>query len=352
MSRRRVGLIATLAIVAGLALSACSSGGAAQPPHAGAPGPSTPTGSSSITVSPDSATPTDPASAGTSSSAPRRPDPGKPVHVSLFQGDGQTYGVGFAIIAEFDVAPTDSHDFTRAVTVTADGQPAGGGWFWQRSEIPGYKVEAIYRPRTFWPAHAKIHANLPLKGLSAGNGLTYADSLTLSIATGARNISTVDNQRHVMTVTSDGRTVHKMPVSLGAGNTPTYNGTKVVMQKGEDAPGSNRLRPRGTVRMKSSPGAPYYNLLVPWSVRITNSGEYVHAASWNTGNIGSRNTSHGCTNLDVAAAKWFYKFSRPGDIVQYPNANARGKSQPSWDGWGWWNLPWSQWKAGGLLVAR
>lgn len=82
-----------------------------------------------------------------------------------------------------------------------------------------------------------------------------------------------------------------------------------------------------------------YDLLVPWSVRVTNSGEYVHAASWNTGNIGIRNTSHGCTNLDVDDAHWLCRFSLLGDVVEYPNGS--GPTMPSWDGWAWWNLSWS-----------
>lgn len=275
----------------------------------------------------------------------KRPVPARPVHVSLFQGDGSTYGVGFAIIAQFDTAPTDSKAFTHAVTVDVNGKPAGGAWYWQRSEIPGYSVEALYRPPNFWPAHASIEAKFPLKGLSAGRGLAYDDSLTLSIRTGARHVSTVNNQTHTMTVTSDDKIVRRMPVSLGSGNHPTYKGTKVIMARGEDIPGTTKPRPQGAVRMVSR--ADHYDLLVPWSVRITNSGEYVHSASWNTGNIGSRNTSHGCTNLDVAAAKWFWHFSQVGDIVRYPNA--AGPTQPSWDGWGWWNLSWSTWSQGGLL---
>lgn len=47
------------------------------------------------------------------------------------------------------------------------------------------------------------------------------------------------------------------------------------------------------VRMVSNHPGDRYALLVPWSVRVTNSGKYMHSASWNTGNIGSRNTSHG-----------------------------------------------------------
>jgi lipoprotein-anchoring transpeptidase ErfK/SrfK len=117
-----------------------------------------------------------------------------------------------------------------------------------------------------------------------------------------------------------------------------------VMQKGEDVPGTNRLRPNGTVLMN---GPHYTNDPVQWSVRITRSGEYVHSAPWNNG-IGLRSTSNGCTNLHAADGKWFYGFSQIGDVVTY--ANTDGTKMPSWDGYGDWNIPWAQWAQGGLLL--
>ncbi len=272
---------------------------------------------------------------------------GSPVNVSFFQGDGGTYGVGFAIIALFDVAPTSARAFNKATRVTANGTAVTGNWFFQNSEISGSPIEAIWRPQTFWPAHADIHLDLPVKGITAGEGLVFSDSLTLDVKTGAANVATINNGTKTMTVTSDGTVVQTVPVSLGSAQHPTYNGTKVIMQKGEDDPTTGQLRPNGEVRMIGTG----YDLLVPWSVRITNSGEYIHSASWNTGNIGSRDTSHGCTNLDVAAAQTFYNFAQIGDVAVYPDANNQSLTQPSWDGWGWWNLDWATWQAGGLLKA-
>jgi hypothetical protein len=66
---------------------------------------------------------------------------------------------------------------------------------------------------------------------------------------------------------------------------------------------------------------PGYNELVPYSVRVTLDGEFIHDAFWNT-NIGRISTSHGCTNLTKSTSKWFYAFSRIGDVAQYPNAPA------------------------------
>lgn len=259
----------------------------------------------------------------------------RPVHASLLESDGGVYGVGMPIIAWFDRAPTSAAAFEKAVTVTVNGSDAGGVWYWEASGHQGAAVEAHYRPAHYWPAHASIRMNAPVKGLSAGRGLAFDDSLTLAMSTGAANIATVDGNAERMIVTSDGKRVFDFPVSLGAADHPTYRGTKIVMEK-------DRVQ-----EMKSSPGEPFYDLNVPWSVRLTNSGEFAHSASWNGGNIGVRSTSHGCTNLNVAAAKQYYTFAQIGDVFTYTDTG--GPVMPSWDGYGDWNVPWIAWRAGGLL---
>lgn len=269
------------------------------------------------------------------------------MHVSLLEGDGGVYGVGMPIVVYVDRKVTDAAAFEKATMVTVNGTPAGGAWYWERSSRQGQVLEAHYRPEKYWPANARIRVDMPVKGLSAGKGLAYENSLTLDIATGASHVSVVDCARERMTVTSDGKTVRSFPTSCGKAKTPTYTGAKVVMQKGEEKPGSTQLRPDGAVRMVSTNPADPYDLIVPWSVRLTASGEYAHAASWNGGNIGIRSTSNGCTNLNVNDAKWFYQFSRIGDVVTY--ANTGGTRMPSWDGYGDWNIPWSAWTSGGLL---
>ena len=279
-------------------------------------------------------------SAANHSTAPTKPSkpavPAKPVHVSLFQGDGQTYGIGMPLIAQFSKKVTDAHAFDKSVTVTVNGQPAGGAWFWVASSA-GYAMEAHYRPKAYWPAHSVIAMSMPLKGVSAGKGLAFDDSLTLRINIGAAHVSTVDGSTEQMTVRSDDKPVKQFQVSLGQADTPTYLGTKVVMAK------------KNPQHMVSAPGeANPYALDVPYSVRLTNSGEFVHAAAWNTGNIGTRNTSHGCTNLTVADAQWFYTFTILGDVVTYTNTGTT-KTMPSWDGFGDWNVNWTQWQQGNLL---
>jgi len=336
-SRLRLGIAVSLPIVATLVISACSSGGG---PVAG-----TSAAKAGSTTDTAKTTPTPTITPSTSTS-----NPGSPVHVSLLEGDGGVYGIGMPIIAYFDRKVTNATAFAKAAKVRVNGAQVAGAWYWEKSGRKGQVLEAHYRLRRYWPAHAKITLDLPVKGLSAGTGMAFENSLTLSIATGAANVSSVDCRAEKMSVTSDGKAVRTLPTSCGKAKTPTYTGVKVVMQKGEEVPGTSRLRSEGTVRMVSNNPAEPYDLMVPWSVRLTNSGEYAHAASWNGGNIGSRSTSNGCTNLNVNDAEWFYKFSEIGDVVTY--ANTGGQKMPSWDGFGDWNLPWATWQAGGAVSAH
>jgi lipoprotein-anchoring transpeptidase ErfK/SrfK len=308
---RRRGVRALGVLAALLACTACSSTTGQQG------GPAAPQGSAAASRS------------GTPSPA------GRPVHVRLYQGDGSTYGVGMPIVAYLSAVVTDARAFSRATRVTVNGSPEQGAWYFQKSTIyPGYPVEAHYRPPRYWPAHASIHLDLPVRGLSAGKGLVYDNSLSLDMSTGAANISTIDGRTERMVVTSDGRQVFSFPVSLGKAATPTFAGVKVLMDKAR------------VQRMVSHTPGNEYDLKVPWSVRITNSGEFIHSASWNGGNIGRRSTSHGCTNLNETDARRFFAFARVGDVTVY--ANTGGPTMPSWDGYGDWNLPWSTWQAGGL----
>jgi lipoprotein-anchoring transpeptidase ErfK/SrfK len=289
-------------------------------------------------------TTTPPAASTRSATASRRSGrPAKVVTVSSDIGDGATVGVGEPIVLNFAPAPSDSAAFTKAVTVTVNGQPADGAWYWERP-YAGEPIQAHYREQRYWPADATIRVSLPIKGLSAGRGKIYSGALSsISFSTGDAHISTVDAASLSMQVRDNGRLVKTIPVSLGAAQTPTFNGVKIVMQKGEDLPDSSSLRPDGAVRMIG----PGYDEIVDWSVRVTADGEYVHAAPWNS-QIGRQSTSNGCTNLSTADAKWFYGFSQLGDVVRYVGTD--GKAMNPLDGLGDWNIVWARWSAGGLLL--
>jgi lipoprotein-anchoring transpeptidase ErfK/SrfK len=254
--------------------------------------------------------------------------PARRVHAGFFEADGHTYGIGMPIIVRFRTAITDRAAFVHAVTVRLNGAPADGAWDWQPSPAPGWAMEAHYRTAQFWPAHSVITVDAPIKGLPAGRDLAFDDNLTLSMRIDAAHITTVyaTARSPHMIVRSDGRVERRIAVSLGAAATPTYRGTKVVEEFDH---------------VENMEGTPVY-----WSVRLTNSGEFVHAAPWNS-QIGRANLSHGCTNLATADAQWFYRFSRLGDVVRYPDAP--GPLMRASDGLGDWNVPWPRWRRGGSL---
>ncbi len=267
--------------------------------------------------------------AGTPAASPTpKPPPARPVYASLFEGDGRVYGVGMPIIMRFNRPVLDSSQIERTIQVTSNPPAAPGAWYWFT------KTEAHYRPATYWPGHATITVNAPLKGVRAGPRLAVANDLTLTMHTGAAHISTIDAVTLKMAVTSDGKPMRTIPVSLGKAGHRTFSGVKVV---------SSKSNPE---RMISDPptGPGSYNVLVPWSVRVTNSGEFIHAAPWNS-RIGESDQSHGCTNLRVADAKWFYNFTGVGDVVTTSKGPGMSTMR-SWDGWGDWNLSWTTWTGG------
>ncbi len=300
-------------------------------------------GSSSVTASPTaSPTPTAivPSSTAPTSAVPATPTgpvipsgSGEPVHIRLFGGDGQTYGVAMPIMAYLSRTITDSTGFIRATTVQVNGQPANAAWYFEDSAlIDGYPLEAHYRPQGYWPPHASITVTMNTEGVSAGTGLVYDDSLTLAWQTGRADLLAVDGATEQLTITSDGQPYGTFPVSLGAPNTPTQMGTKVIMEFDRNE------------RMIG----PGYDEIVPWSMRVTNSGEFLHAAPWNVANIGHRSTSNGCTNLLPADAERLFNYLQIGDPVTY--TNVAGPVQEVWDGYGDWNVPWAAWQAGGAVA--
>jgi len=318
--------LATLVVAAALTASACSSSSSGKPSS----GASVTSGTSSGSAS--SSSPGTP-----STSASKTAKPTKPVHISLKFGDGSQVGVGMPIIAFLSRPIRDGKAFAAATTVTVNGAAVRGGWYFERkAQDPGHPIEADYRMQGYWPGHARVQLTLATKGKSAGAGLSFDNSLTLGFTTGPANLLTVDDSTHTVTVTSDGKLWGKFPTSLGASNTPTKRGVKVIMEKGASI-------------CMSGPG--YHECGVQFTQRLTYDGEYLHAAPWNTSNIRNGvDSSNGCTNLYTSDAKKLYDFLEIGDVVDYPNAN--GPRMTLGDGYGDWNLNWGQWQSGGLYPTR
>jgi lipoprotein-anchoring transpeptidase ErfK/SrfK len=90
----------------------------------------------------------------------------------------------------------------------------------------------------------------------------------------------------------------------------------------------------------------YYNLDVRYAMRMTNSGEFIHAAPWSVESQGVANVSHGCVGMSLANARWLFQRSRVGDVVTIVNS---ARTLEPGNGLTEWNLSWPDWVAGSAL---
>jgi lipoprotein-anchoring transpeptidase ErfK/SrfK len=149
-------------------------------------------------------------------------------------------------------------------------------------------------------------------------------------------------------VRRNGRLLATLPVTAGAPEHATYNGTMVVMEMHE----TTRMN-GATVGFFDADGKSEYDVPdVPHALRLTHSGTFLHGNYWSSPDtFGRRNVTHGCVGLrDVKGggtdtpAAWFFDRSLVGDVVRVVNSDDRTVAPDN--GLGGWNMDWEQWKAG------
>ncbi|WP_336210811.1 L,D-transpeptidase [Nonomuraea sp. LPB2021202275-12-8] len=248
---------------------------------------------------------------------------------------GETVGVGMPIILDFDTPVRDKAAVERALEVKT-ATPVEGAWRWTSD------TQAVYRTRHFWPARQRVTVTAHLAGIRPATGVYGVADQTFTFAVGRKQTSAVDAETHRMTVRRDGQTVQDMAISAGMATTHEYtttSGVHLTMDKG------NPVRMISPGRVEGEPG--FYDLLIDHAVRISNSGEYVHAKE-NVWAQGRANVSHGCINARPDQAAWFYANSLRGDPVTITGTTR----ELEWhNGWGYWQLPWEKWRSGSALVS-
>jgi lipoprotein-anchoring transpeptidase ErfK/SrfK len=246
----------------------------------------------------------------------------------ILEGSGQTYGVGMPIILLLDQPVLFKAAVERALEVRAS-KPVVGAWYWD-SQCRLAPVCLYFRPRSYWPAHIRVSFTGHLNGVQAAPGVYGDHTLTQSFTIGSPLSVVASTASHFMNVYRDGRLFAHWPISTGRPGDETPNGTYLTIEK------ANPVDMIG----------PGYNIEVPWSVRITFSGDYLHDAYWSTGEQGFENVSHGCVNMSPEHAEVFYKMAVPGDPVHIIGSPRPG----TWDnGWTVWFLPWKRWVRGSAL---
>jgi lipoprotein-anchoring transpeptidase ErfK/SrfK len=247
--------------------------------------------------------------------------------------EGETVGVGMPVVVSFDVPVTNKAAFEKNMKVTSKPAQAGT-WHWLTDN------EAHWRPRAYWKAGTEVSVDVDVNGVPAGNGIYGQEDREVDFQIGDAHIYRVDMRTHQMKVFSNGRLLRTIPITTG--EQPAYttrSGIKVIMEKFD----AKRMNSE-TVGIT---GAEAYDLdNVQWAMRVTNSGEFIHAAPWSVGSQGNANVSHGCTGMSTDNAGWLYSMSVRGDVVEYT-----GTDRPMEDGNGYadWNMNFPEYKQGSAL---
>jgi lipoprotein-anchoring transpeptidase ErfK/SrfK len=213
------------------------------------------------------------------------------------------------------------------------GTPVSGAWHWFGSQ----RVD--FRPKTYWKPGTHISMVADFDHVPDGYGRYGTHSYFRDFTIGADVRTHVYVAQHKTVVTRDGKVLRTMASDAGSPEFPSWDGTMAVVNKS------------ATVRMTScsvgiacDPSDPnFYDVVLPWDVRITWSGTFLH---YSTGDPypGHSYGSHGCVHLSFANAQWYYNLSKQGDPVTI-SGSPRGEAAGD-NGYADYDVPWSEWLAG------
>jgi lipoprotein-anchoring transpeptidase ErfK/SrfK len=246
--------------------------------------------------------------------------PSSTFSTNIFEGSGQTYGVGMPIILLFSQPIKDKAAVERSLDIKTS-KPVIGAWYWDGDK------SLAFRPRSYWPAHTAVSFTGHFDGVEGAQGLYGYHTLTQSFTIGQSVVAVASTRTHYTQIYIDGKLKYNWAISTGKPGDDTPNGSYLSIEKANP------------VEMKG----PGYDLSVPWSVRFTWSGDYYHDAYWSTSVQGADNVSHGCVNLSPAHAQTYYNLSVPGNPITVKDSPKAGTSG---NGWTEWFLTWKQLLAG------
>lgn len=264
----------------------------------------------------------------------RTEKPSTLVSTSFVPGTGDVVGVGMPVIVTFDAPVQDRAAAEERLSVLSTPRQVGS-WYWVSDTM------VRYRPKTYWQSGTTVTVTSDLKGVRLGGGTWGAEDDSVTFRIGDAMVSTVDINDYTLTVRRNGEVLRTIPVTTGKKGWDTRMGVKVVMTKDRfitlDA--ATLGVPRNSVD--------YYRLKVSYAMRLTWSGEFLHAAPWSVADQGKANVSHGCTGMNMANAAWLYSISKPGDVFNYVDG-VRAPAEP-WNGYTDWNMSWAEWQQGSAL---
>jgi lipoprotein-anchoring transpeptidase ErfK/SrfK len=249
--------------------------------------------------------------------------------------EGETVGVGMPVIVTFDIPVTDKASIEKHMSVSASPRQPGA-WHWISDQ------EVHWRPKSYWRAGSSVDVDVDINSIPAGGGIYGQESRHVEFNIGDANIYKVNMDTHQMRVLSNGELLRTIPITTGEEpKFTTRSGVKVILEKFRE----KRMNSETIGIDRNSPDG--YDIDdVEYAMRVTYSGEFVHAAPWSVGSQGSANVSHGCTGMSTANAAWLYNMTSRGDVVEYTGTD---KPMELTNGYGDWNLDFADWSAGSAL---
>jgi lipoprotein-anchoring transpeptidase ErfK/SrfK len=244
---------------------------------------------------------------------------------------GQTVGVGMPVIVRFDVPIRNKAAVQKHLTVSnSSGQK--GAWRWMSDS------EVHWRPATYWKPGTNVTVKADINSVATGNGVYGQVSRSAKFHVGQSVISKVNARTHQMKTFVNGKLVRTTPITTGKPGFITRSGIKVIVEKFR----SKRMNSE-TVGISRNSSEAYDLDNVEYAMRVTYSGEFLHAAPWSVGSQGYANVSHGCTGMSTSDAAWLYNLSKPGDVVEYTGTDRQMTLD---NGYGDWNASFAQYAKG------
>jgi len=248
---------------------------------------------------------------------------------------GQTVGVGMPVIIRFDVPVKDKASIEKHLSVVS--RPAQTGSFHWISD-----QEVHWRPRNYWKPGTDVTVKAAIGGVPAGNGIYGQQDRQTSFHVGRSLIMKVNMATDQMRVLQNGKLLRTIPITTGAQpKFTTRSGTKVIIEKFR-----HKRMNSETIGIDPNSADGYNIDDVEYAMRVTYSGEFVHAAPWSVGSQGHANVSHGCTGMSTSNAAWLYGRALVGDVVEYTGTS---KPMELTNGFGDWNEAFRDYRTGSAL---
>ncbi|GAA1862174.1 Ig-like domain-containing protein [Actinomadura bangladeshensis] len=254
-------------------------------------------------------------------------------------------GVGMPIQVVFNRAVADKKAVEQALEVKST-KPNVGAWYWMND------TTVVFRTKNgqYWQPNQKVMLRARLAGVKSGKRTYGMADFKRTFRIGDSHITHISTKSKKAVVKKNGKTVRSWPISAGRGGRVvngvdtflTTSGVHLTM--GKENPAIMTSEWMGVDPKDKANGG--YKEVIPFAVRISNSGEYVHSMASTIWAQGRQNVSHGCVNSPPKDAQWFYNFSYRGDPVVITGS----KRGLDWNnGWSYYEMSWKRWVKGGAL---